>query len=51
MINFWKETGNNADDAMNETTSFFIVLLCGIVISGFSMPFIFQFINYFISLI
>lgn len=42
MINFCKETGNNANDAMNETMSFFIVLLCGIAISGFSMPFIFS---------
>lgn len=51
IMNFWKETGNSADDAMNETISFMILFIVGFSIGGFSLPYVMCFINYLISLI
>lgn len=50
-MNFWKETGNSADDAMNETLSWFIMFLLGFSLGGLLLPFACKFINYLITLI
>lgn len=45
IMNFWKETGNNANDAMNETMSLFIVILLGFIIGCLLLPLVCKFIN------
>lgn len=51
IMNFWKETGNYANDAMNETLSWFIMFLLGFSLGGLLLPLVCKFINYLISLI